>query len=161
MTAKTPAARGPRQRQAVGPKAAPVAAASADTATATPADTPADTPFVATEPGFLVDSPCQRQWFVPLAAVGRDYAEFLEQADGLSPEAAQKEAEANRGFWPTWFAEQCNYWSDVERLGRLVRKSTLFKTKEALNRRRPRHVEDYTEIDIPADPGSASPASAD
>jgi hypothetical protein len=139
MTAKTPAARGTRQ-----PAAAPGAA---------PAETPADTPFVATEPGFLVDSLCGRQWFVPLTAVGRDYAEFLEQADGLSREEAQAQSDKDPSFWPTWFAEQCTHWEDVERLGRLVRYSTLFKTKAALDRRRSRSVEDYTEVGIPAEAG--------
>ena len=107
-----------------------------------------DPGFVPTEPGFLVDSRCGRQWFVPLAAVGRDYADFLEQVDKLTPEAARKQADDNRAFWPAWFAEQCYEWADVERLGRLVRRSTLYKTKQALDRRRSRYVQDYDDVNI-------------
>jgi hypothetical protein len=102
-----------------------------------------------TRPGYLVKSPCGRAWFVPLEKVGEDYADFLRQADGLSPEEAKKKSDENRDFWPTWFAEQCNLWGDIERLGTLVTKSTLFKTKAALDRRRGRLVDgidDYTEV---------------
>ncbi len=88
------------------------------------------------EPGFLVSSPCQRQWFVPFAAVARDYADFLVCADKLSQEDALSKVDENLEFVPTWFYEQCACWVDIERLGRLVRKSTLFKTKPALDRRR-------------------------
>lgn len=88
------------------------------------------------EPGFRVPSPCGRVWFVPLSAVAADYAEFLMEADGLSREDAQRQVEGSPEFLPTWFAEQCNTWGDVERLGRLEVKSTLFKTKAALDRRR-------------------------
>lgn len=106
--------------------------------------------FIPQEPGFLVRSPCGREWFVPLEAVGRDYAEFLAEQDGLSPEAAAGESGKARDFWPTWFAEQCHMWVDVERLGRLVKTSTLFKTKKALDNRRGSVVRDYDEILIPA-----------
>lgn len=86
--------------------------------------------------GFRVEGACGRVWFVPLEAVGEDYAEFLEQADGLSPEEARRRSESSEDFWPRWFWEQCGTWGDVERLGRLERKSSLFKTKAALDRRR-------------------------
>lgn len=88
------------------------------------------------EPGFFVSSPCQRQWFVPFAAVARDYADFLVAMDKLSPEKALAKVDENLEFVPTWFYEQCNSWSDIERLGRLVQTSPLFKTKSALDRRR-------------------------
>ncbi len=86
--------------------------------------------------GYLVPGACGREWFVPLERVGDDYAEFLAQADGLSAQDARKKSEENRDFWPTWFAEQCYLWCDIERLGFLVKESTLFKTKAALDRRR-------------------------
>lgn len=110
----------------------------------------ADPVYVPTEPGFLVNSWCGRQWYVPLEAVGRDYAEFLEQADNLASEAAKAQAELNREWWPSWFAEQCYAWSDIERLGAQVRRSTLLKTKKALDRRRSRSVEEFTEWGIRA-----------
>lgn len=73
------------------------------------------------------------------------------QADKLDFKAAFLESEKNRSFWPTWFSEQCNHWVDIERLGQLIKKSTLFKTKAALDNRRHRtmpYVEDYDEIGI-------------
>lgn len=100
--------------------------------------------------GFLVHSNCGREWFVPLEAVGQDYAEFLMSADGLSEEAAAAQVHRSQDFLQTWFAEQCNTWIDVERLGVLTKKSTLFKTKAALDRRRSRNVEDYDAI-LPGD----------
>ena len=51
-------------------------------------------------------------------------------------EDAMTKANENRDFWHTWFYEQCYEWSDIERLGRLVKTSNLFKTKAALDRRR-------------------------
>jgi hypothetical protein len=85
-------------------------------------------------PGYFVKGRCGRGWFVPLDKVGEDYALFMEQADHLSPDEAKKKSQENREFWPTWFAEQCNLWCDIERLGTLVKASTLFKTKKALDR---------------------------
>jgi hypothetical protein len=105
--------------------------------------------FIPQEPGFLVRSPCGREWFVPLEAVGRDYAEFLVENDGLSPEEAARQSNEVRSFWPVWFAEQCYMWVDIDRLGRLVKTSTLFKTKKALDNRRGSVVRDYDEILIP------------
>ncbi len=107
-------------------------------------------PFTTSEPGFLVDSACGRQWFVPLTAVGQDYAEFLMQADHLDAAAAAAKVQENEEFLPTWFAEQINDFATIERLGRLVRTSTLFKTKQALDRRRGSYRRDYTELNIPA-----------
>lgn len=101
------------------------------------------------EPGFRVPSPCGRVWFVPLEAVAADYADFLVQNDGLSPEDARRQVERCPEFLPTWFAEQCCHWVDVERMGRLEVKSTLFKTKAALDRRRGGGaIGDYEEIGI-------------
>lgn len=93
-------------------------------------------------PGFRVTSPCGRVWFVPLDAVGQDYADFLKDADALSPEAARRKAEQNKAFWPTWFAEQCTLWVDIERLGTLVYRPAEPKTLAALNRRRGRGDDD-------------------
>lgn len=101
-----------------------------------------DGPF--NEPGFEVQSPCGRAWFVPLEAVGRDYAEFLIEADGISAEDAADKVKNNQSFLPTWFDEQCTTWVDVERLGRLIQQSTLFKSKSALDNARGHHVQDYT-----------------
>lgn len=100
------------------------------------------------EPGFLVRGYCGREWFVPLEAVGLDYAQFLEREDGMSSAAAEAVANKVRGFWPTWFAEQCQDWSTIEELGRLVKTSTLFKTKKALDRHRGAVVAEYDEIGI-------------
>lgn len=103
------------------------------------------------EPGFLVKSPCGREWFVPIEAVSNDYAEFLVQADGLTMSAATIQAEKGKDFLPTWFAEQCNMWSDIDRLGRLTKKSSMYKTKSALNRFRGsygNHIRDYVEIGL-------------
>jgi hypothetical protein len=88
---------------------------------------------------------------VPLEAVGKDYAEFLEQADKLTSEEALAKSEKNRDFWPTWFAEQCDHWTDIERLGKLVGRSQRFKTKSALDRARGSYVRfgDYKEFNIP------------
>lgn len=97
--------------------------------------------------GFRVPSPCGREWFVPIEAVGHDYAEFLAQADGLSPDAAAAKAEENREWWPTWFAEQCNSWADIDRLGILSQSGApIFKTKKALDRLRGRHRVEYAEV---------------
>lgn len=100
------------------------------------------------DPGFLVRSRCGRSWFVPLEAVGRDYAKFLEEQDGMSPEKAMEASSKERDFWPSWFAEQCCDWSTIESLGILVEKSALPKTKKALDRLRTSRVEDYEEIEI-------------
>lgn len=108
-----------------------------------------DPEYVPAEPGFLVDSPCGRQWFVPLEAVGSDYAEFLEQADKMTPEEAKAKSEANRDFWPTWFAEQCAMWVDIDRLGKVVRRSSRFKSKKALDNARAGRYRDYKEVGIP------------
>lgn len=130
MTATNPARGGARQRESKHYSPVP------------------DPVFTPTEPGFLVDSYCGRQWFVPLTAVGRDYAEFLQQVDKLTPEQAQAQSEAHRDSWPTWFAEQCNMWVDIERLGRVVRRSARFKTKKALDNARSSTVRDYKEVGI-------------
>lgn len=132
MTAIKPAAGGPRQRENKHYSPVP------------------DPVYTPTEPGFLVDSYCGRQWFVPLTAVGRDYAEFLQQADKLTTEQAQAQSEAHRESWPTWFAEQCNLWVDIERLGWVVRRSSRFKTKAALDNLRSSTVRDYIEVNIPS-----------
>ena len=87
-------------------------------------------------PGYLVRGACGREWFVPLERVRDDYADFLMTADKLTIEDAMTKANENRDFWHTWFYEQCYEWSDIERLGRLVKTSNLFKTKAALDRRR-------------------------
>ena len=87
-------------------------------------------------PGYLVRGACGREWFVPLERVRDDYADFLMTADKLAIEDAMTKANENRDFWHTWFYEQCYEWSDIERLGRLVKTSNLFKTKAALDRRR-------------------------
>lgn len=114
MTAINPASSGARQHEALPPSTA----------------------LAHGEPGFLVSSPCERQWFVPFVAVAGDYADFLVQADGLSRADALAKVRLNLEFVPTWFYEQCASWADVERLGRLTQRSTLFKTKSALDRRR-------------------------
>lgn len=100
------------------------------------------------EPGFLVRGRCGRGWFVPLEAVGRDYAQFLEREDGMHPEAAKAAVNKVWDFWPTWFAEQCCDWATVEKLGKLIKGSVLFKTKKALDRHRGSLVTDYDEIGI-------------
>ena len=87
-------------------------------------------------PGYLVRGACGREWFVPLERVRDDYADFLMTAYKLTIEDAMTKANENRDFWHTWFHEQCYYWADIERLGRLVKTSSLFKTKAALDRRR-------------------------
>lgn len=110
----------------------------------------ADPVYVPTEPGFLVDSLCGRQWFVPLEEVGRDYANFLAEADGLTPAAAKAKAELDREHWPSWFTALCDEWCDIEGMGWLVRRSTLFKTKSALDRLRGRSIEGCTAVGISA-----------
>lgn len=66
--------------------------------------------------GFEVRSPCGRAWFVPVEMVERDYAEFLVHADGLSGEAALKQACDDDDFAQTWFCEQY-IWEEAERDG--------------------------------------------
>lgn len=100
------------------------------------------------EPGFLVRGHCGREWFVPLEAVGRDYAQFLERADGMTMAEAEAATNKVRGFWPTWFAEQCHDWPTIERLGKLVKTSALFKTKKALDRHRGAFIAEYDEVGI-------------
>ena len=102
----------------------------------------------APEPGFLVSSRCGRQWFVSLDAVGKDLADFYVQHDKLSPQEAALKVLEQKDFLPTWFAEQFNYWESIEMLGKLVTKSTLFKTKAALDRRRGSYDANYEEIGI-------------
>jgi hypothetical protein len=92
-------------------------------------------------PGYLVRGACGREWFVPLERVRDDYADFLMEADKLAAEDAMVKANANRDFWHTWFYEQCYEWSDIERLGRLVKTSAMFKTKAALDRRRGKELD--------------------
>ena len=92
-------------------------------------------------PGYLVRGACGREWFVPLERVRDDYADFLMAADNLTHDAAMGKANENRAFWHTWFHEQCCYWVDIERLGELVKTSSLFKTKASLDRRRGRDLD--------------------
>ena len=92
-------------------------------------------------PGYLVRGACGREWFVPLERVRDDYADFLMIVDKLTSEDAMTKANENRDFWHTWFHEQCYEWSDIERLGRLVKTSNLFKTKAALDRRRGKNLD--------------------
>jgi len=80
-------------------------------------------------PGYLVRGACGREWFVPLERVRDDYADFLMTADKLTPEDAMTKADENRDFWHTWFFEQCYEWSDIERLGRLVKTSSLAQSQ--------------------------------
>lgn len=110
-------------------------------------------------PGFIVRSPCGREWFVSLGAVGKDYAEFLMEADGIAPSDAIATAERERGFWPTWFVEQCLHWGDIEQLGVLTKASRLFKTKAALDRRRGRYAEEYHYVEMA--PAINAPALGD
>ncbi len=121
MSATNPAKRGARQK---------------DKATKTVPPSVHATPLTFDEPGYLVTSPCGRQWFVPMTAVAEDYAEFRKQVDKLSAEEAAQEAIAQADFLPTWFYEQFSEWVDIERCGRLVTSSTKFKTKRALDRYR-------------------------
>jgi hypothetical protein len=86
--------------------------------------------------GYLVRDNCKREWFVPVAAVRADYIAFLMDADDLAEERATEIADATPDFLDTWFSEQCNAWRDVEDMGILVKDSTLFKTKKALDRHR-------------------------
>lgn len=107
--------------------------------------------------GYLVKGKCGREWFVPIEKVGEDYADFLAQADCLTPEDALKKSNLNRDFWPVWFAEQCYLWGDIERLGTLVKKTGLFKTKAALDRCRGGlmdAIDDYEEVtqSVPSSP---------
>ena len=102
----------------------------------------------APEPGFLVSSRCGRQWFVSLDAVGKDLAHFYVQNDNLSPQEAALKVLEEKDFLPTWFAEQLNFWEIIEMRGKLVTKSTLFKTKAALDRRRGSYDANYGEIGI-------------
>ena len=92
-------------------------------------------------PGYLVRGACGREWFVPLERVRDDYADFLMAADKLAIEDAMTKANEDRDFWHTWFYEQCYEWADIERLGRLVKTSSLFKTKAALDRRRGKNLD--------------------
>lgn len=89
-----------------------------------------DNPFG--EPGFEVKSPCGRVWFVPLEKVRLDYAEFLQQADGLDKAAAMSKVAQNEEFVPTWFHEQFD-WSDVTRHGRLVQEASPEAIARALD----------------------------
>jgi hypothetical protein len=131
VTAINPASRGARQS-----KAAKAASASGELPVAAKVSAVGADRF--TEPGFLVTSrSCGREWFVPFKAVADDYVDFLMQVDKLSLADATAQVEKNLEFVPTWFYEQVLVdWSDVERMGRLVTTSTLFKTKKALDRRR-------------------------
>ena len=92
-------------------------------------------------PGYLVRGACGREWFVPLERVRDDYVDFLMTADKLAIEDAMTKANEDRDFWHTWFYEQCYEWADIERLGRLVKTSSLFKTKAALDRRRGKNLD--------------------
>lgn len=101
--------------------------------------------------GYLVRGACGREWFVPLERVRDDYADFLMQVDKLTCKDAMTKANVDRDFWHTWFFEQCYLWEDIERLGKIVKTSSLFKTKAALDRRRGKELdvlgflEDYQE----------------
>lgn len=92
-------------------------------------------------PGYLVRGACGREWFVPLERVRDDYVDFLMTADKLTLPTAIQKANENRDFWHTWFYEQCYEWADIERLGWLVKASTLFKTKAALDRKRGKELD--------------------
>ena len=94
-----------------------------------------------TESGYLVRGACEREWFVPLSRIRDDYIDFLVTSDGVTREEAGKQADKEADFLHTWFYEQCYDWQDIEHLGRLVKQSTLFKTKQALDRRRGRDIE--------------------
>lgn len=84
------------------------------------------------QPGFSVKSPCGRVWFVPLEQVREDYAQFLQQADGLSQSEARARVAKNEEFVPTWFYEQFD-WSDVASRGQLVVQANPADIERALN----------------------------
>ncbi|KWU26402.1 hypothetical protein [Burkholderia cenocepacia] len=111
---------------------------------------PAANPFG--EPGFEVRAPCGRTYFVPLAKVRADYADFLVQADQLSEAAALEKAKENESFLSTWFSEQFD-WSDVERNGRVVSEASPEQVKRALDFLRDyvssAPCNDYTPHEIP------------
>lgn len=82
-------------------------------------------------PGFEIKSPCGRVWFVSHAAVMADYIEYVKQADGLTKAEATAYAKDNCDV-ECWFAEQFD-WSDVKRLGTLVKEASADDIERALN----------------------------
>jgi hypothetical protein len=107
-----------------------------------------DAPFAPEEPGYIVSSPCGRKWFIALEDVGRNYAEFRREADGLSAEEAKAEAETTRDTWHEWFIEQCVDWASVDSLGKLIARSQLLKTRPALDRARAGHEAEWVVVDL-------------
>jgi hypothetical protein len=82
-------------------------------------------------PGFEVQSPCGRAWFVSRAAVIIDYAAFLAEQDNLSTEDALAKAQAECDV-EQWFAEQFN-WGDVKHHGMLIKHASPEDIERALN----------------------------
>lgn len=82
--------------------------------------------------GYLVKSGCGREWFVPCAAVRRDYAKFLVDSDHISKAAARAAADAMRDDEvDAWFSDQFT-WGDVEHYGELVRERSMAQTMRIL-----------------------------
>lgn len=86
---------------------------------------------VMTEKGYEVKSPCGRAWFVPHSAIVQDYADFLVQADGLSENDALAKSREDCDI-ECWFCEQFN-WSDVRRMGVLIKEASAKDIERALN----------------------------
>lgn len=82
--------------------------------------------------GFLMLSPCGRAWFVLRQAVRDDYARFLVEQDGLTPEAAKAQAEKDPGFLEEWLGTQFS-WSEIASIGVLVREASRDDIRRALD----------------------------
>lgn len=86
---------------------------------------------IAGKPGFIVRSPCGREWFLSHEAVSKDYAQFLMEQDGLSEVEAMVMASVHDNM-QTWFSEQI-IWEEVESLGVLIKEASPEEVQKALN----------------------------
>lgn len=86
---------------------------------------------IAGKPGFIIRSPCGREWFLSHEAVSKNYAQFLMEQDGL-PEAKAMAIASEHNNIQTWFSEQI-IWEEVESLGVLIKPASPENVQNALN----------------------------
>lgn len=79
---------------------------------------------------FRLKSVCGREYRVPVAAVAKDYADYLVKEDKIK--RAEAEAKMTNADVQSWFAEQFS-WADVEAYGVLVKEASAKDIARALN----------------------------
>lgn len=98
--------------------------------------------------GFEVRSPLGPVWFVPYDKVVEDYAQFLQDADDLSPEASLEKARSvGQDDILSWFYEQFS-WHEVERHGQLLTPAKKGLIPRALRQKMRRIYPQHTVVEL-------------